>query len=471
MSILIRIIMMTWQYNIRLVLSYFTFGLSIGFALAIPWMLGASIDALVTTEGGRIIPAVNLADVRVDVVGIFETSLWGAAGILLAASLLRGFFDFARTYTSDSLAQKVAYDLRNLMYDKLQHLSFAFHDKEHTGNLYSKATADVEAIRRFVMMGMVRSIEVAARVAAISIILAFIHRQLALLSLIFLPFLVGRSTSVLLKLRVMWLHAQEVMGELVTVLQENLSGIHVVKAFASEEYEKKKYDAKARELRVEYYENERTMGTNSAWITLYFTLALGFIMWFGGLQVINENLTAGELTKFVLYMGQLVFPIRMSAFVIATFSRAISSGERIYDVLDARSPVEEKPEARDMGRSEGHVRFENVSFSYDRDTPALQNVDIDVPPGAVVALLGAPGSGKSTIVNLLPRFYAVTGGRITIDGIDIQDFTLASLRRNVGIVQQDVYLFSATVKDTHCLRRFRCFFGKCRPGSQGRPAS
>ena len=189
------------------------------------------------------------------------------------------------------------------------------------------------------------------------------------------------------------------------------------------------------------------MGTNSAWITLYFTLAMGFIMWFGGLQVIQGNLTPGEMAAFVLFMGQLVFPIRMSAFVIATFSRAISSGERVYDVLDARSPVEEKPEARDMGRSEGHVRFENVSFSYDRDTPALQNVDIDVPPGAVVALLGAPGSGKSTIVNLLPRFYAVTGGRITIDGTDIQDYTLASLRRNVGIVQQDVYLFSATVKD------------------------
>ena len=447
MSILIRIIKMTWRYNFRFVLSYLTFAFSIGFALAIPWMLGETVNAVVTNEGGTIVPVGNLAEARVDVVGILETSLWGAAAILLVASLLRGFFDFARTYTSDSLAQKVAYDYRNLMYDKLQHLSFAFHDKEHTGNLYSKATADVEAIRRFVMMGMVRSTEVVLRVAAISVILAFMHWQLALLSLVFLPFLVGRSTTTLLRLRIMWLRSQEIMGELVTVLQENLSGIHVVKAFASEDYEKKKYDAKARELRVEYYQNERIMGINSAWITLYFTLALGFIMWFGGLQVINGSLDAGDMTKFVLYMGQLVFPIRMSAFVIATFSRAISSGERIYDVLDARSPVEEKPEARDMGRAEGHVRFENVSFSYDRDTPALRNVDIDVPPGAVVALLGAPGSGKSTIVNLLPRFYAVTGGRITIDGIDIQDFTLASLRRNVGIVQQDVYLFSATVKD------------------------
>ena len=447
MQILLRIIKLTMRYNVRLVLAYLTFFLSIAFALAIPWILGEAIDALVVNQDGRIAPVSDVGDARVDLLGMFETSLWGLAAALLVVSLMRGLFDFARTYASDSLAQKVAYDLRNLMYDKLQHLSFAFHDKEHTGNLYSKVTSDVEAIRRFVMMGMVRSVEVVARVVAIAIILAFLDWQLALLSLVFLPFLVGRSTRVLLQLRLMWMHAQEVMGELVTILQENLSGIHVVKAFASEDYEKKKYDRKAQQLRAEFYVNELTMGTNSAWVTLYFTLALGFIMWFGGWQVIREGITAGELTKFVLYMGQLVFPIRMSAFVISTFSRAISSGERIYDVLDARSPVEEKPEARDMGRAEGRVRFENVSFSYDRDTPALNDVNIDVPQGSVVALLGAPGSGKSTIVNLLPRFYAVTSGQITIDGIDIQDFTLASLRRNVGIVQQDVFLFSATVKD------------------------
>ena len=148
---------------------------------------------------------------------------------------------------------------------------------------------------------------------------------------------------------------------------------------------------------------------------------------------------------FALYLGQLFFPIRMSAFVIATFSRATASGARIFEVLDARSPVEEKPDARDMGRVTGHVRFENVSFSYDSHSSALKNVDISAAPGSVIALLGAPGSGKSTIVNLLPRFYAATEGMISIDGNDIQDFTLASLRRNVGIVQQDVYLFSDTI--------------------------
>ena len=449
MQILLRIIKIAWHYQVRLSLAYLTFFAAIGVALLIPWILGEAIDALVITEGGQITAVSSVGDISVNLLGIVELSLWGLAAVVLIASLVRGLFDFARTYTSDSLAQMVAYDLRNLMYDKLQHLSFAFHDKEHTGNLYSKATADVEAIRRFVMMGMVRSIEVAARIVFIGIILALLDWKLAILSLMFLPFLVVRSAVVMVRLRVMWLYAQEIMGELATILQENLSGIHVVKAFASEEFEKKKYAVKAQELQVEFYRNEQTQGTNSAWVTLYFSVALGFIMWFGGRQVIGETLTAGDLAKFVLYMGQLVFPIRMSSFVIATFSRAVSSGTRVFDVLDARSPVEEKPDAKDMGRSDGYVRFENVSFSYDSTSTAtaLKNVDISVPPGKVVALLGAPGSGKSTIVNLLPRFYAATEGKITIDGTDIQDFTLASLRRNVGIVQQDVFLFSATVKD------------------------
>jgi ATP-binding cassette subfamily B protein len=153
------------------------------------------------------------------------------------------------------------------------------------------------------------------------------------------------------------------------------------------------------------------------------------------------------LTQFVLYMNQLTFPIRTAAQVINSFSRAISSGQRLFEVLDARSPVAEKPDAREMGRVRGHVRFDAVFFSYQARVPALKRVTIDAAPGQITAILGPPGSGKSTIVNLIPRFYDVTAGQITIDGQDIRDFTLQSLRRNIGIVQQDVYLFSATIRD------------------------
>ena len=435
MSILIRITVMACHYRTRLLLAYVCFFLAIGFSLLIPWLFGESIDRLVSTESGQI---VHLNPGTLELVIL--------ASLILGASIMRGFFDFARTYTTDSLSQLVTYDFRNLIYDKLQHVSFAYHDKEHTGNLMSKATADVEAVRRYVNMGLVRSLEVVVRTIAVTSILIWLNWELALISLVFVPFLVVRSSLIMGKLRRMWLHVQEVNGQLVTVLQENLVGIHVVKAFASEDFERRKYDRKAQELREEYYQSERLQGTNSAWMSFYFTVALGLIVWYGGWEIIRGDLTAGDLAKFVLYLNQLTFPIRSAAQIINSFSRAISSGRRIFDVLDARSPVEEKPDAKTLGRAVGRVRFEDASFSYDDRAPALQHVDISAEPGQITAILGAPGSGKSTIVNLLPRFYDVTDGRVSIDGEDIRELTLESLRRNVGIVQQDIFLFDATIR-------------------------
>ena len=435
-----RITLIAWEYRTRLILAYVTILFGVGLSLLIPYIVRVAIDKVVEFD------AEAAGGTMVSVDGTQTSFLVWLALALLGASLLRGLFDFGRTYTTDSLSQKVAYNVRNLMYDKLQHLSFAFHDKEHTGNLMSKVTSDVEAIRRYVNMGMVRGIEVPVRVLAIVVFLVALNWQLTLISLVFVPFVVVRSTQVMLTLRDMWLHVQEVMGQLVTILQENLVGIHVVKAFAAEEYEKKKYAAKAEELQQDYFQNEKLQGTTTAWMTLYFTVAMGLVLWYGGRQIIQGGLSPGGFAMFLLLMNQLTFPIRMTPQIIGGFARAISSGRRIFDVLDARSPVEERPDARDMGRVVGHVRFKDVSFAYDPDIPGLKNLNIDGPPGSIIALLGAPGSGKSTIVNLLPRFYAVTEGEITIDGTDVQEFTLASLRRNVGIVQQDVYLFNATIK-------------------------
>ncbi len=436
MDVLWRIIKMAARYPSRLGLAYFTAIAAIGFSLALPWLFGDAIDLMVGRDGDRFA-------VREFVLS--ELLLFGV-GILLV-SLGRGFCDFGRTYTTESLSQKVSFDCRNLLYDKLQNVSFAFHDKEHTGDLMSRATADVEAMRRFVNLGMIRSLDVVVRIVAIPLILFFVNWQLALVSMIFVPALVLRSSFVMRALRRKWLHVQVVMGESVTVLQENLAGMHVVKAFASEDYERAKYNRKAEELRVEYYDAERMQGTNSAWMTLYFTFALGLILWLGGWLVVENRLNPGELAMFFLYLNQLTFPIRASAQIINTFSRAISSGQRLFDILDTRSPVEERPNAVPMDRPAGHVRFEEVGFGYADRSPALKHVELDAKPGQVTAILGAPGSGKTTIVNLLPRFYDVTDGKITIDGEDIRDYTLQSLRHNVGIVHQDVYLFSASIRD------------------------
>src|SRR5919106_20361 len=383
MQILFRIIKMAWRYRLHLVLAYISFFAAIGFALLVPRLFGESIDRLVRFDpaDGRVIP------LEVDT----QTLVFMALA-LLGASLMRGVGDFARNYTSDSLSQKVAYDLRNLLYDKLQHLSFAFHDSEHTGNLMSKATADVEQVRRFVNLGLVRSLDVAIRPVAITGILAFLNWKLALISLAFAPCTVLQSTLVLRKLRPRWLHVQEIMGETVTVLQENLVGMHVVKAFAAEEHEQWKYAHKAQELREHYFQSERLQEINGAWMTLYFTCTVGLILWFGGWEVMHGRLTAGGLTQLILYMNQLAFPIRAAARVIDSISRASSSGERLFEVLDASSPVEEKPQAAEMGRVRGHVHFDHVSFAYAGRIPALKQVTIDAAPGQIIAILGAPGS-------------------------------------------------------------------------------
>ena len=436
MQILVRITKIAWKFRARLILAYLSFLGAVGVSLLIPQLFGEAIDLLVAIDGDGIVRESTSN----------RTLTYFALGIL-GASLLRGFLDFARTYCTDSLSQKVSYDIRNSFYDKLQHLSFAYHDTVHTGDLMSKATADVEAIRRFVNMGLVRALEVVVRVIALLLILSFMNWELTLISLAFVPFIVIRSSMVMGRLREMWALVQMRMGEAVTILQENLVGIHVVKAFASEEYEKKKFARKAHELREEYYKSERLQGTNSAWMTLFFTSGMGLILWYGGWEVIRGDLTVGGLTKFILYLSQLTFPIRMTSFIINSFSRAITSGGRIFEVLDAESPVMQKSDAAVLERAEGRVEFEDVSFSYSERIPALQHLSISAKPDQITAILGAPGSGKSTIVNLLPRFYDVTEGCITIDGKDIRDFTLESLRHNVGIVQQDVFLFSANIHD------------------------
>ena len=428
---------MAWRYKQRLIIAYIAFFGSIAAAISIVGIIGHAVDLLVIRDGDKIL---SISDVS-------RNTLIMWAGILMAVGLSRGALDGARTYLVDTLAQKVSYDLRNSFYDKLQHMSFAFHDKEHTGSLMSNATSDVEAVRRFVMMGLVRSIEVGVRLVALGIWLVFISWELTLIAMAFAPFVAMRAGVVGRKGREYWTRTQEIMGESVTVLQENLAGMHVVKAFASEDFESRKYDRKVAELRDQHYKSERLQGTESAWMTLYFTVVLGGLFWYGGLEIINGDITAGDFTIFILLLNQINAPIRMLPFIVNSFARAASSGKRLFAILDAISPVEEKPDAKNVERTNGDVRFEKVSFSYAPEIPALQELDFDIPTGSVVALLGAPGSGKSTVVNLLPRFYDPTDGRVLIDGQDIRDFTLESLRRNVGIVQQDVFIFGATIRD------------------------
>ena len=426
MSILLRLVGFSLKYKRRLLLAYLSTIAVTVFALAIPKILGAAVNEVVASGDFRRLLELALA--------------------ILVLGLLRGVGAYGQQYLGESLGQRVAYDIRNAYYERLQRLSFGFHDNQRSGDLMSRATADVEGVRMFIQGGMVRGGYMLLLIIGVSVVLVISSWKLALMSLVFVPFIVLRTATIMLQMRRNWMAERTEMGLLNTVLQENLAGQRVVKAFGAEDYEKGKFSYHASEVARYGFTAERLQAVTTSLNSFFFLGGTGIILWFGGRQVVNGSMSEGELVAFLLYMGLLAIPVRMTAWIVNSFSRAMSSGERIFYVLDAESPVKEKRNALIMPRVKGDVRFDNVSFGYSELSPVLQEVSFEVPSTKVMAILGAPGSGKTTVVHLIPRFYDVTQGQITIDGIDIRDVTLASVRQNVGIVQQDVFLFTSTIR-------------------------
>jgi ATP-binding cassette subfamily B protein len=424
---LLRVLALLRSYRLRLALALLCTAGAAGFALAMPQLIRWAIDFGI--DRGN------------------TAALATAALAVVGAALLRGVFAYGQQYLSEWVAQRVAYELRNQLYDRLQRLSFAFHDRAQTGQLMSRATQDVEAVRLFVNFGVLRLAYLALLLLVVLAFMAWSDWRLTLVAWAFVPLIVWRSTAMSLSLRPLWLRVQEGMGRLTTVLQEALAGFRVVKAFGREEYEGRRFAAEAQALFADSYAASRIQAVQGPLLNGLWMLAIIAVLLFGGWQTRNGALTAGELAAFLLYLTLLQMPVRALGWVVAVYTRALSAAQRIYEVLDAEPEVKEKPGAVVLRDVKGHVRFEGVSFSYDSRSPALWEIDLEARPGEVVALLGPAGSGKTTIVNLIPRFYDVTAGRITIDGVDVRDVTLASLRRAVGVVPQDVFLFSATLRD------------------------
>ena len=443
MPTIIRIIgLVLKKYKRRLALGYISvFGAAL-VALAVPRLLGQSVDSVLRS-----------GEEDVD-------ALWMLAFALLAAGVARGLFAFGQTYFAESTSQKVSYDIRNSFYNKLQHLSFAFHDRQNTGDLMSRATADVEGVRMFVNMGAVRFAFVVAMIVGIAVAMVLTDVTLAIVSLAFVPPLSWRAMATSQGLRRRWMEVQRLTGEMVTTMQENLSGMRVVKAFSAEKYEQEKFEFRAELVREATYEAQRIWARNFSVMNFFFLGALAAILYVGGNQVIEgrvvdeftgqveyTGLTPGDLTAFFFYMGLMTMPVRMMGWMVNSFSRAISSGQRLFQILDWESPVSESPDAYELARVKGTIEFKDVSLTYDDESPALQDINVSISPGEVVALVGMPGSGKTTFAHLIPRFYDPSEGVITVDGVDIRDVTLESLRRNVGIVQQDVFIHTMTIAE------------------------
>jgi ATP-binding cassette subfamily B protein len=372
--------------------------------------------------------------------------LLACLGLVLFA-VGRGLAGFGQQYLGQKVGQDAAYDIRNDVFNNLQSLSYAYHDKVQTGQVMSRITQDVESVRNFPTMGLLRLLYIGVMIIIGTVGMFWLDWKLALVSLATWPLMAWRSYVLSYTVRPLWTAWQDLLGEVTRIAEEALSGIRVVKAFSREDYESENFRGVSRKFRDVSYEASRVNAVNQPFLMGLGSLQIAISMSFGAWLITRGELLAADLLTFALWLNILQLPVRQLGFSLNMVMRSISSAERIFELLDAQSAVKESPDATELPPVSGHVRFEAVSFGYDNISPVLRGIDIDARPGQVIALLGPPGSGKSTVVNLIPRFYDVTDGRITIDGNDVRDVTLASLRRSIGIVQQDVFLFIGTIRD------------------------
>jgi ABC-type multidrug transport system fused ATPase/permease subunit len=411
----------------RLALTVCCMLLSTGMGLAVPWLLKESVDYGLTQH---------------------QSGFFAVAGCwLVLITLLRGAATYSQNYLAAYLAQSLAYRLRHLFYEQVQRLSFTYHDRAQTGELMSRATADVEAVRMFFHFALPGTVNLGFTGVGTVAAMAWLDWRLAAVTLASFPLFLGVAAWVNHRLRPLQRQVQEYTGALTVVLQESLAGIRVVKTFAREPAQTQAFTALAETLYHAYVRVAHTQALHLPLLTLLLACAVALTLYSGGQRVIAGSMSLGTLVAATGYLAQLVLPLRRLSWLTGMSSRCQAGAERLFAVLDEIPAVRDRPHARVLPPLQGAVRFEGVRFHYTNKVPVLHEVSFAVQPGQVVALFGSVGSGKTTIAQLVPRFYDVSAGRITLDGIDIRDVQLATLRRQIGMVMQEPVLFSTTIRD------------------------
>ncbi|HEU4321547.1 MAG TPA: ABC transporter ATP-binding protein [Roseiflexaceae bacterium] len=430
--------------------------------LAVPQLVQNMIDAV--TKGSiagtilsQVPPALQeqaaqqagstLEQLRLDQAGA-EGLLLNAGLIIVAFAVLRGIFSFVQAFMAEQTSQGIAFDMRNEIFAKIQRLSFSYYDQNQTGQLMIRATDDVEKVRLFMAQGLVLAAQAFLLLVAALAVLFATNWQLALWVLPLLPLALVVFMAFGAISQPLFIAIQRKLSALNTILQENLAGIRVVKAFAREPYEERRFDAAATELMAEQLRVSRTFSFLFPLIFLLAQIGQAVVLYFGGQQILGGTLNLGEYQKFSLYLVYVFFPMGQLGFIITLMAQAGASAARVFEVLDAKSDIAERPDATTLPPIEGRVEFRDVTFRYlGSGEPVLRGVSFAAEPGQTIALLGATGSGKTSIINLLPRFYDTSEGAVLIDGHDVRDLTIDSLRSQIGIVLQETNLFSGTIRD------------------------
>lgn len=366
---------------------------------------------------------------------------------LIVIAVLVGALNYLQRYLLAIISQRAGYDIRNDMYNSLLEQSFSFYDQQRTGQLMARATGDINMLGRFFNFGFRMALSNILLLLLVVYSMVSLNAELTLISMLVLPFLLYSTFTYSKKVTPLWREVREQNGVITSVLQESLSGLRVVRGFNREDYEEQKFAAECRE----YFDINITLARLRSFFmplaSLISSVGIVIILWHGGNQVISGALSLGTMVAFYFYIARLMRPVRMLGFMTSMFVRANAAAERVFEVVDAQVDVKEREGATDLEKVGGRIAFEDVWFSYDGENMVLKNIDLTVKPGQTVAILGATGSGKSSIINLVPRFYDVSRGGIKLDGVDIRDTTIKSLRGNIGIVRQDPFIFRTTLRE------------------------
>ena len=449
------------RYRGVAIAAYAALLLSIGAQLLVPQLVQNILDAVVRgmlahqlAQAPAAIQAAALSQAGMSAAELQAilanplTPLYWAIALILVMAVVRGLFAFAQAYLSEKAGQNIAFDFRNELFAKIQRLSFSYHDRNRTGQLMIRATDDVEKVRLFIGQGLLMAVQALVLLTGALAMLLVTNFQLTLVVLPILPLALVMFMIFGAITQPLFIKVQQKLSTLNTILQENLAGIKVVKAFATEAQEQKRFAAAADDLMHQQIYVARLFSFLFPVIFLIANLGQAAVLYFGGSQIIAGTLTIGEWQKFSLYLVFVFFPLGQLGFIISQMSQAAASANRIFEILDAPNEVTDKPDAIPLPPIRGEVVFDHVSFRYFGSSElVLDDVSFRAEPGQTVAILGATGNGKSSIINLIPRFYDVTSGRVLIDGYDVRDVTIESLRRQIGIVLQETNLFTGTIRD------------------------
>ena len=427
MNLYFRLLRYVRPYLPRVVAAVFCTCLASGCNLYLTWIIKDVVDKVLVQKN--------------------VTMLYMIAASIVVVFIVRGLFFYGQSYLMSWVGQRVVIDIRGAIFRKLQKLSMSFYDKNKTGTIMSYVTNDVAALQVAMVDKAVEFVTEGLILVGSIVAMLVLDWKLTLFTFCTFPIVLWFMDFFGKKIRRNGGHIQACTAELTSVLQEVVASARVVKSFVREDYEIKRFDA---QNMTNFYANMKNIKLNALLtptVELVAAIGVTVVLWYGGMSVINGSITAGSLVSFLAYAVNIANPIKRLTKVVASIQQALAAGERVFSILDLDEKIKELPGAKAMGNMQDKVVFSHVNFAYNADEPVIEDLSFEVKKGQIVAIVGPSGAGKSTIASLLPRFYDVTGGSITVDGLDIRDVTLNSLREQVGIVPQETLLFNGSVYD------------------------